>query len=93
MRFTIKIMTIFFLFFFIANSAHALKCKNTFIKPGLQSIAIEKTCGEPRAKEVVNVGGKSGKITERWTYGPYHGYFYLLYFKGGTLEKVESIRQ
>ncbi len=77
----------------LSASAFALKCKNTFIKSGLQSIVILKTCGEPRAKEVVNTGGKSGKITERWTFGPYHGYFYLLYFKGGVLQEIESIRQ
>ena len=56
-------MVICFLFSCLtaAAAATSFKCGNTFIKEGLQSIAVLKTCGEPRVKEVVSSGGKSGK--------------------------------
>ncbi len=92
MKFKILISTLICTFIFSGN-AMALKCGNTFVKKGITSIEVLNRCGEPRAKEVVKQGGKSGKITERWTYGPYKGYFYLLYFKGGVLDKKESVRQ
>lgn len=77
----------------ISMATTSFKCGNFFVKEGIQSIAVLKSCGEPKVQEVLSNGGKSGKIEERWTYGPKAGYFYLLYFKGGVLEKVESVRQ
>ena len=29
---------------------------------------------------------------EKWVYGPYSGYYYVIYMKEGVVEKVESVR-
>ncbi len=73
-----------------ANTAMALRCKNLFVEPGVSSIEILVNCGEPISKEVLGAYGKSGALKERWAYGPKSGYYYLLYFKAGVLEKIES---
>ena len=73
-----------------AQTAMALRCGNLFVEPGVTSAEILSNCGEPISKEVLGTGGRSGAIEERWTYGPKSGYYYLLYFKAGVLEKVES---
>ena len=73
-----------------AQTAMALRCGNLFVEPGVTSAEILVSCGEPILKEVLGASGRSGAIKERWTYGPKSGYYYLLYFKAGVLEKVES---
>jgi hypothetical protein len=75
------------------QTAMALRCGNLFVEPGVTSIEILASCGEPILKEVLGEGGRSGAIEERWTYGPKAGYYYLLYFKAGVLEKVEFKQQ
>ncbi len=87
----LRILLSMFIFFFIfSGTAMALKCGNTFIKPGVSTLEVLHACGEPKFKETVGSGGKSGKIEERWGYGPHKGNYYFLYFKGGVLEKVDS---
>lgn len=73
-----------------AQTSLALRCGNLFVEPGVTSVEILVSCGEPISKEVLGAGGRSGAVKERWTYGPKSGYYYLLYFKAGVLEKVES---
>ena len=81
------------IFLMSANPAFALRCGNTFIKEGTKSVEVLAACGEPKLKEVIKAGGKSGKVTERWTYGPYKGNYYFLYFTAGVLEQVDSKKQ
>ena len=69
------------------------RCGSTIIKNGMLDLEVKKNCGEPQSKEVV--GKTSGKLElniERWVYGPISAYMYVLYFKAGRLEKVESYR-
>lgn len=77
----------------VAQTAMALRCGNLFVEPGVSSAEILVSCGEPISKEVLSTGGRSGAIKERWTYGPKSGYYYLLSFKAGVLEKVESKKE
>jgi Protein of unknown function (DUF2845) len=73
-----------------AHTAMALRCGNLFVEPGVTSVEILVNCGEPISKEVLGASGRSGAVKERWAYGPKSGYYYLLYFKAGVLEKIES---
>ena len=73
-----------------AQTSLALRCGNLFVEPGVTSVEILASCGEPILKEVLGTAGRSGATEERWTYGPKSGYYYLLYFKAGVLSKVES---
>lgn len=90
MKFKTILIVLIAIFFFNTGTAMALRCGNTFISPGVSTIEVLDACGEPKLKDVVKSGGKSGVPTERWGYGPHKGNYYFLYFKGGVLERVES---
>ena len=73
------------------------RCGNLFIEKGVDSFQVLKNCGEPISKEVVGNTesgelGEPGLIIEKWVYGPEAGYYYILYIKGGVVDKVESER-
>lgn len=84
--------------FLLATAAPAVaetsfRCGSNIIKKGMLDIDILKSCGEPASREVV--GKTTGKMElniERWVYGPVSGYMYILYFKAGKLQKIESYR-
>ncbi|VFQ44476.1 DUF2845 domain-containing protein [Desulfoluna butyratoxydans] len=76
-----------------AVAATSFRCGSTIVKPGMLDVDILNNCGEPSSREIV--GKTTGKMElniERWVYGPISGYMYILYFKAGTLEKIESYR-
>jgi len=92
-------ITLTFLFSAIA-SAEVLtswRCGNLLIEQGIQDLQVQANCGEPMTREVIgrtspgDEGGLALTI-EKWTYGPEAGYYYVLYFSGGVLQKVESIQ-
>lgn len=88
------IIAIFLLVFAGTSVAEtSFRCGSTIIKKGMLDLEVKKNCGEPQSKEIV--GKTSGKLElkiERWVYGPVNAYMYVLYFKAGTLERVESYR-
>mgnify|MGYP003574596617 CR=1 FL=1 len=76
-----------------AVAATSFRCGSTIVKQGMLDIDILKNCGEPSSREIV--GKTTGNLElniERWVYGPISGYMYILYFKAGKLEKIESYR-
>ncbi len=75
------------------------RCGNLFIHEGIQSFEVLQSCGEPNSKEVVGYAehggddeGDAGLVIEKWLYGPDAGYYHVLYFKAGVLEKVEAVK-
>ncbi len=69
------------------------RCGNLLIEQGVQSFEVINNCGEPNSKEVVGHtqagdSGEGGLIIEKWIYGPEAGYYYILYFSAGVLQKV-----
>ncbi|MFO7964283.1 MAG: DUF2845 domain-containing protein [Desulfobacterales bacterium] len=81
-------------------SAHAMdnwRCGNLLLDEGTHSFLVERDCGRPYLKKRVGCTGgcfedDSHFIIEKWVYGPYSGYFYILYFIGGELDRLESVR-
>ncbi|BCS97061.1 hypothetical protein DSLASN_26930 [Desulfoluna limicola] len=91
---SLAIITIFLLVTAATSFAEtSFRCGSNIVKKGMLDFEVLKNCGEPQSKEVV--GKTTGKMElniERWVYGPVSGYMYILYFKAGKLERVESYR-
>ncbi len=70
------------------------KCGNLFVGKGVHSFKVTEYCGEPNMKEEIGHFGKhKNSVTkEKWVYGPYSGYYYVIYLKAGLVDKVESIK-
>ena len=70
------------------------RCSNLFVKAGVHSFKVLEHCGEPKVKEDIGYSGSqnTGVTREKWVYGPYSGYYYVIYIKAGVVEKVESVR-
>lgn len=70
------------------------QCGNLFVGKGVHSFKVIKHCGEPILKEDIGHSGShdSGATKEKWIYGPYSDYYYIVYIKAGIVEKVESSR-
>ena len=70
------------------------KCGNLFVGKGVHSFKVTEYCGEPNLKEEIGHFGKhKNNVTkEKWVYGPYSGYYYVIFLKAGLVDKVESIK-
>jgi hypothetical protein len=70
------------------------KCGNLFVGKGIHSFSVIEYCGEPNIKEDVGYLQKKRNtvLKEKWVYGPYSGYYYVIYIKAGLVDKVESIK-
>lgn len=69
------------------------KCSTKIFKKGSHDFEVEKNCGAPVSKDLV--GYTDGKVRlkiEKWVYGPRDGKMFVLYFKAGILEKIESYK-
>ena len=80
----------------VCTSAFAradFRCGNTFAEENrTQSAEIFMSCGEPKYKEDMGYKGKGvGLKLEKWIYEK-GGVYYILYFEGGILKKVEEQR-
>ena len=83
-----------FVFSFISSAQAQFRCYNLFVKEGLHTEQVLEHCGEPVSREVVGTtGGALELVIEKWTYGPDAGMMYILYFKAGILERIDSYRQ
>lgn len=91
---SLAIITMFLLVTVATSMAEtSFRCGSNIIKKGMLDLEVQKNCGEPQSKEVVGkTTGKTELLIERWVYGPISGYMYILYFKAGKLERVESYR-
>jgi hypothetical protein len=68
-----------------------MRCGNFLVETGVSSLAVEKFCGEPDAKQIVGSPGRH--IAEKWIYGPMDGsYYYILWFKSGVLDGYQEQR-
>jgi len=69
------------------------RCGNTHAEEGkTHSAEILISCGEPKLKEDLGYrGGGVGRKLEKWIYEK-GGVYYILYFEGGLLQKVEQQR-
>jgi hypothetical protein len=77
-----------------AQQQTSFRCGNTFVKEGTNSIAIQAGCGEPLVKEDLGARGRGrGKNVEKWVYGPEAGYYYVIMIEGGTVVRVEAVRE
>jgi hypothetical protein len=80
----------------VCTSAFArvdFRCGNTHAEEGkTQSAEILISCGEPKIKEDMGYKGRGvGRKLEKWIYEK-GGKYYILYFEGGILQKVEQHR-
>ena len=66
------------------------RCGNTFAEVGkTHSAEILISCGEPKIKEDLGYKGRGvGRKLEKWVYEK-GGVYYVLYFEGGLLNKIE----
>ena len=70
------------------------KCGNLFVGKGVHSFKVTEYCGEPNIKKIIGSPHKDKNtlLKEKWVYGPYSGYYYVIYIKAGLVDKVESIK-
>ena len=70
------------------------RCSNLFVKAGVHSFKVLEHCGEPKIKRGIGYSGSqsAGVTREKWVYGPYSGYYYVIYMKAGVVDKVEPVR-
>lgn len=79
---------------FISTAQAQFRCGNLFVKEGVHTEQVLEHCGEPVTREIVGkTAGALELIIEKWTYGPIAGMMYVLYFKAGVLERVDSYRK
>lgn len=98
-RFLYILLSVAFLFtatcaFASSQAIDSYRCSTKLFKKGDHDFDVAKSCGEPVSKEVVGYTDHAGmklKI-EKWVYGPENGKMYVLYFKAGILERIESYR-
>lgn len=71
------------------------RCGNLFVGKGVHSFKVLEQCGEPTFKEELGQSGtqNSGNKKEKWVYGPYADYYYVVYIKSGIVEEVISIKR
>ncbi len=86
-----------------ASGADVLRCGNSLIRTGMTAAEVTARCGEPSAKEIVEVPVHARRPTgaverigtthiERWTYSRGGGQFpALLTFDQGELESIELL--
>ena len=98
-----RILPIFVVFAFLACATGSFaanqvidsyRCSTKLFKKGDQDFEVEKSCGAPVSRDLVGYTDANGmklKI-EKWVYGPTNGKMYILYFKAGILERIESYR-
>jgi hypothetical protein len=72
------------------NAWSAFRCKNVFVKEGADSAKIFLSCGEPVYKENLPY---MDSYVQKWVYGPYSGYYYIVYIESGKCIKVEEKSQ
>ncbi len=89
----ITILLIASFFVAICNTAFAqgsqgFQCGSLYVHVGAYKEAVWDNCGTPKSRSTLGYEDKE-KI-ERWAYF-IHVYVYVLYFKGGILEKIERI--
>ncbi len=97
MKKTFSFIIIIILLFSIVNKAHSFTCGKKFFSKGDLDFEVLKSCGEPFSREVIGYtlseDQKREYKIERWVYGPIKGFYKVLTFKAGVLEKEESIRK
>ena len=88
------IIAIFLLVWASTSSAETtFRCGATIVEKSMLDIEVRENCGEPKSRDIVGKTSGSLELTiERWVYGPLDGYMYILYFKAGILEKIETYR-
>ena len=78
------------------SSVWAFRCGTHLVEEGDHTYEVVDKCGEPKIKEHLGYTLKKFKIREfvieRWVYGPFHGYHYVLTFEGGVLKSIEGRR-
>ena len=88
----IAISLIAFFFVAICNTAFAqgFQCGSLYVRVGEHKEAVWEMCGTPKSRSAL--GYEDKKKIEKWAYFK-HAYVYVLYFKGGILEKIEIVRK
>ena len=77
--------------FLCPTGAHAFRYGTKLIQEGDYTFEVFYKCGEPKHKELIQLGIKHPKI-EHWVYEE-NGDFYLLIFRSGKLDEIKSIRK
>ena len=76
------------------NAAYAIRCGNNLVRTGDFKYEVLERCGEPNSMENVgytlNVNGNRELKIEHWIYGPWNGFYYVLVFEGGIIDKIIS---
>jgi hypothetical protein len=83
----------------LALPAHAWRCGNSLIQPGMLAIQVRDKCGDPVSEELIGYtlqGTPQGVRAERefkieqWIYGPEQGYYHILIFEAGRLRDIDK---
>ncbi len=84
----IIILLIASFFVAICNTAFAqgLQCGSLYVRVGAHKEAVWENCGAPKTRSAL--GHEGNEKIEKWVYLK-HVHVYVLYFKGGILEKIE----
>ncbi|WP_246335856.1 DUF2845 domain-containing protein [Azomonas macrocytogenes] len=76
-----------------------MRCGSGIISEGDTIFEVERKCGSPTSREVMNpIIDPNGRTpvnsvpVENWVYGDNNGMYYFLRFINGKLEKIESRR-
>jgi len=84
----IIILLIASFFVAICNTAFAqgFQCGFLNVRVGTHKEAVWENCGTPKSRSAL--GNEDNEKIEKWVYFK-HVHGYVLYFKGGILEKIE----
>ena len=79
--------------------AQSFKCGSLYVRVGMDKEAVWENCGTPKARSTLgfDYGGPTGSRkdavkNERWIYVR-GGYAYILYIKGGMVNRIEKARR
>ncbi len=67
------------------------RCGNLLMSEGLDKLQVLVNCGDPVATEKSWID-QYGEV-ERIIYGPYNGYYYILFFFASKLIQIEEVQQ
>ena len=81
----------------LAGPAWGFRCGIYLIREGDYKYLVEQRCGEPISRDfsgyTLTPDGQRELTIERWVYGPDNGYYYILTFEGGILERIDAQRK
>lgn len=81
--------------------AQGFRCGSLYVRAGVYKEAVWENCGAPKARSTLgfDYGGPTGSRkdaikNERWIYSRGTGtYHYILYIKGGIVNRIEKARR